>query len=32
MIHNKEYPNKEEMDARAKDTIEKIGNDLFTTC
>jgi hypothetical protein len=32
MIHYKEYPNKEEIDAWAKDTIEKIGNNLFTTC
>ncbi len=28
MIHYKEYPKKEEMDAWAKDTIEKIGNVL----
>jgi hypothetical protein len=32
MIYNKEYQNKEEMDAWAKDTIEKISNDLLTTC
>jgi hypothetical protein len=32
MIYNKEYPNKEEMDAWGKDTMEKIGNDLLPTC